>query len=813
MTILLQDLRYALRMLLKSPGFTTIAVLTLALGIGANTTLFSVVNGVILNPLPYPNSGQLIAIYEKNAGLDRAPISYPNFLDWEGASKTFASMAIYRHEDLNLTGTAKPERLNGLMVSAAFFPTLGVQPILGRTFTRDDDHLGAGPVVVLSEGLWKRQFAASPSAVGQTINLRGVAHQIIGVLPPGFAFYGVDRDIYIPIGQWNDPSFLDRRVDMSAHAVGRLQSGVTLAQAHTDVDAIARTLATNYPEADKDVGISLFTLKDDLIGDVQPLLLVLLAAVGFVLLIACANVASLLLARATRRSGEFALRTALGAGRIRVIRQLLTESLLLAGTGGALGLALAFLGTRTVVRLLPATLPRTDQISIDTRVLLFSLSVSLLCGLVFGLLPALKSSRTNLQQVLRQSTQGAGGARHRLQSALVALEVAMALVLLIGAGLMLRTLSALWHVDPGYVPDNAITFSMSLPANAKTSAAETRARLRRFDAAISAIPGVEAVSVTLGSRPMIHDSELPFWIKGQPKPANDNDMPQSMFYLVESGFQRAMGITLQRGRFISAHDDENAPVVVDIDDVFAQKWFPNQNPVGQRIHIAEFDVEAEIIGVVGHVKQWGPGNDAHSPVQAEFYYPFMQLPPKLMLLVADGVAVVLRTHDNPASVMPPVRRAVSATDAGAVIYSVQTMNEVLSNSLAPRRLSMILLAAFAALAVAMSCVGIFGVTSYLIGERTREIGVRMALGAQRSDVLRLVVGQGARMVFLGVLIGIAASLALTRLMSNQLYGVSARDPITFIGVAVVLLIVAVFACYIPARRATTIDPIIALRCE
>ncbi|HMG87201.1 MAG TPA: ABC transporter permease [Terracidiphilus sp.] len=813
MTILLQDLRYALRMLLKSPGFTAIAVLTLALGIGANTTLFSVVNGVLLNPLPYRSPGQLVAIYEKDAALDRAPISYLNFLDWERASKTFASMAIYRHEDYNLTGTAKPERLNGLMVSAGFFPTLGVQPILGRTLTRDDDHAGAAPVVVLSGGFWKRRFAASPDVIGQTITLRGTAYQVIGVLPPGFAFYGVDRDIFTPIGQWTDPSFLDRRVEMSAHAVGRLKPDVTLAQARTDMDSIAHTLALNFPEADKDVGISLTTLKDDLVGDVQPLLLVLLAAVGFVLLIACANVASLLLARATRRSGEFALRTALGAGRIRVIRQLLTESLLIAGVGGALGLVLAFVGTRTVVRLLPAALPRTDQISLDTRVLLFTLSVSLVCGLVFGLLPALKSSRTNLQLVLRQSSQGAGGARHRLQGILVALEVAMALVLLIGAGLMLRTLSALWRVDPGYIPANAITFSMSLPTNAKTSAAETRARLRRFDAAISAIPGVEAVSVTLGSRPMIHDSELPFWIKGQPKPANDNDMPQAMFYLVESGFQRAMGITLQRGRFVSAHDDENTPVVVDIDDVFAQTWFPNQNPVGQHIHIAEFDVEAEIIGVVGHVKQWGPGNDAHSPVQAEFYYPFMQLPPKLMALVADGVAVVVRTHDSAASVMPPVRLAVSETDPGAVIYTVQTMDEVLANSLAPRRLSMILLAAFAMLAVAMSCVGIFGVTSYLIGERTREIGVRMALGARRGDVLRLVVGQGARMVFLGVLVGVAAALALTRLLSNQLYGVGARDPLTFIGVAIVLLVVAVFACYIPARRATRIDPIVALRCE
>jgi predicted permease len=813
MAVLLQDIRYAVRVLLKSPGFTAIAILTLALGIGANTTLFSVVNGVLLNPLPYSRPGQLVAIHEKNAGMDHAPISYPNFLDWERANQTFSSMAIYHHEDYNLTGTAQPERLNGLMVSAAFFPTLGVQPILGRTFTRDDDHPGASPVLVLSGGLWKRRFAASPAVIGQSISLRGTSYEIVGVLPLGFSFYGVDRDLYTPIGQWTDPSFLDRRVDMSAHAVGRLKPGVNLAQARADMDSIAHTLAVNYPEADKDVGISLLSMKDDIVGDVQPLLVVLLAAVGFVLLIACANVASLLLARATRRSGEFALRAALGASRPRVIRQLITESLLLACIGGALGLLLAFFGTRTVIKLLPAALPRAAEISLDLRVLLFTLSISLICGVVFGLLPAIKSTRANLQQVLRQSTQGAGGTRHRLQGILVAVEVSMALVLLVGAGLMLRSLAALWRVNPGYVPSNAITFSMSLPTNAGTTAAGTRARLRRFDAGISSIPGVDAVSVTLGSRPMIHDSELPFWIKGQPKPANDNDMPQAMFYLVESGFQPAMGITLQRGRFVSARDDENAPVVVDIDDVFARTWFPNQNPIGQHIHIAEFDVDAEIVGVVGHVKQWGPGNDARSPVQAEFYYPFMQLPPKLMALVADGVAVVLRTHDDPAAVIVPVRRAVSELDPGAVIYSVQTMNEVLSNSLAPRRLTMLLLAAFAVLAVSMSSIGIFGVTSYLVGERTREIGVRMALGARRSDVLRLVVGQGTRMVFVGVFVGAAAAFGLTRFMSNQLYGVSAHDPLTFIGVAIVLSIVAVFACYIPARRATKIDPIIALRYE
>jgi predicted permease len=813
MAAFVQDLRYALRMLLKARGFTAIALGTLALGIGADTTLFSVVNGVLLNRLPYPDSHQIVALHEKNAGLDRAPISYLNFLDWERMNSTFASIGVYRHEDLNLTGTGRPERVNSLMVSAGFFPTLAIHPILGRLFTRADDHPGASPVVILSNSFWQSTFGSSPDILGKSINLNGAAYTVIGVLPPGFSFYGIDRDAFTPIGQWTDPSFLDRRVDMSAHAIGRLKPGVTLAQARGDMDAIARNLAIAYPEADKAVGISVLSLKDDIVGDVQPILIILLAAVGFVLLIACANVAGLLLARSTRRSSEFAIRSALGASRSRVVRQLLTESILLAGMGGATGFALALAATRTLVSLLPAALPRSTEVSIDTRVLLFTLAVSLVAGIVFGLIPAIKSSATSLQQVLRQSTRGAGGARHRLQGILVSVEVAVALVLLVGAGLMLRSLAALLRVDPGYNPEHAITFSLSLPANAKTTAEETRARLRHFDSAVSSIPGVEAVSVTLGSRPMIHDSELPFWIDGQPRPANDNEMPQAMFYLVESGFQRAMGITLQRGRFITANDNENAPVVVDIDDVFARTYFPNQNPIGQRIHIAEFDTEAQIVGVVGHLKQWGPGNDPHAAIEAQFYYPFMQLPPKLMPLVSTGVAVVLRTHDDPAAIMAPVQNAVSEFDPNAVIYSVETMQEVLSSSLAPRRLFMILLAVFAALALAMSCVGIYGVTAYLVGERTREIGVRMALGARRSDVLRLVLIQGTRMALLGVFAGVAVSLVLTRLLSSQLFGVSAHDPLTFASVALLLLLVAIFACYIPARRAMLVDPIIALRYE
>ena len=813
MNALLQDIRYAVRMLLKSPGFAAIAIVTLALGIGANTALFSVVNGVLLNPLPYPQPSQLVAINERNAGQRNAPISYLNFLDWQRATQTLSSIAIYRHEDFNMTGLSQAQRVNGYMISSDFFSTLGIHPLLGRDFNPGDDHLGAAPVALLSDGFWHRTFGGSPAILGKAIDLNGDNYTVVGVLPPGFSFYGPARDVYVPIGQWTDPSFRDRRVDMSAHAVGRLKPGVTLAQARADMNGVALHLALAYPEADKDVGITLLSMKDDLVGNVRPFLMVLLAAVAFLLLIACANVASLLLARSMRRSGEFAMRAALGASRTRLVRQLLTESLLLAGTGGLLGLLLAVFGTKTIVTLLPAALPRVTDVHVDGRVLLFTLAVSLLGGIVFGLAPALKASHTNLEEVLRQTSRGSGAARHRLQGAFVAVEVALALVLLVGAGLMLRSLAALWRVNPGYNPDHAITFSMSFPANEDTPAAVTRARLRRFDAAMRAIPGVEAVSVTLGSRPMIHDSELPFWIEGRAKPENDNDMPQSMFYLVEQGFLPAMGITLERGRWVTDQDNENTPTVVDIDDVFARTYFPNQNPVGQHIHIAEFDREAEIVGVVGHVKQWGPGNDPKAAIEAQFYYPYMQLPPKLMPLVADGTAVVLRTSDDPQAVMGPVRRAVGEIDPGAVVYAVQTMHGVIDDAFAARRLAMMLLAAFAALALGLACVGIYGAISYLVGDRTREIGVRMALGAQRGDVLRLVLGQGARMALLGVALGIVGALALTRLMASELYGVSAHDPLTFAAVAAMLILVALAACAAPARRAMRVDPMVALRCE
>lgn len=808
---LIADLRYAARLLKQSPAFTAIAVLTLALGIGATTALFSVVNGVLLNPLAYPHSDRLVVMYGRIAGLDSAVVEYPNFLDWQRDSRSFASMAAYRNEDYNFIGNGEGERLSGYMVSASFFETLGALPALGRTFRVDDDQIGAAPVVVLSGGFWKRKFGSSPEVIGRPIILNGTAYTIVGVMPDTFSLYGNMRDIYTPIGQWNDPSFRDRRISVGAHTIGRLVPGVTIAQAQAEMEEIARNLAVAFPEADAGHTIKLVSMKEDLVGKVEPLLLVLLAAVGFLMLIACANVANLLLARSVARSREFAIRSALGASAARMIRQLLTESILLSAVAGALGLLLAYGGLKTLLKTLPAGLPRIGEVSLDAKVLLFSLGLSLVTGVIFGLAPALKATGTNLEEIMKQSGRGSSGFRHRLQGTFVAGEIALALVLLVGAGLMVRTLGALWRVDPGFNPSHAITFSLAMPATSNTSSAETRARLRNFDDKVRSIPGVEAVSVTLGSRPMIHDSALPFWIEGEAKPAHDSEMPAATFFLVESGFREAMGITLLRGRFVTDQDNENTPIVADIDNNFARMYFPGEDPIGKHINLTQFNVQAEIVGIVGHVKQYALDVDPPGAIQAQFFYPFMQTPEKIMPLVAKAVAVVLRTHGEPAAIMGQVRETVREIDPREVIYNVQTMDEVVATSYAARRLTMILLTGFAALAFMLACVGIYGVVSYLVGQRTQEIGIRMALGAQHRDIMILVLGEGAMMASIGALLGLGASLMLTRLMAKQLFGVSAHDPVTYASVALVLMLVAMAACFVPARRAARIDPMNALR--
>jgi predicted permease len=816
METFLQDIRYGIRMVVKSPGFAAIAILTLALGIGANTALFSVVNGVLLNPLPYEQPDRLVAIYAKTKEFAHSSISYPNFLDWVREQHSFSSLAAFRPEDYNLTGMGEPERVKAEMVSAEFFTVLGVNPVVGRIFHHEEDQVGAQPVALISGGFWKRKFGSSPDAMGKTLVLNGVGYTIVGVIPADFRYQSGNfhqSDVYVPLGQWNDTTFRDRRTGMGMDAVARLKPGVTLDQAHADMDAVAQHLAQIYPEADKDSGIALIPLKQDVVGDIQPFLLVLLAAVGFVLLIACVNVANLLLARSTGRTREFAIRSALGAGPGRVIRQLLTESLVLAFVGGCLGLLLAAWGTRAAIRILPDALPRAESVHIDFRVLLFTLAASVLAGIFFGLAPALKTSRADIHETLKEGGRGSSGARHRLQGTFVVVEMAMALVLLVGAGLMIRSLAKLWSVSPGFNPRFAANFSFSHPRTLGATPDAIRASMRQLHDAVSAVPGVQATSLSVGSTPMSGDSELPFWIEGQPKPATTSEMKAALFYAVESDYLKAMGTPLIRGRFLTPADNEHSPFVIVIDEEFARLYFAGQDPIGQRVNFALFDKPAEIVGIAGHVKQWGLDENNQAPVRAQFYFPIWQIPDQFMPLLARGVQFVVRTQGLPSTEMGPIRQAIEKISPEMVLYDTQTLEEVISDSLAARRFSMILLGIFAALAMVLSCVGIYGVISYLAGQRTHEIGIRIALGGQRRDVLRLILGRGAKMALVGVAAGIVGSLALTRLMAKLLFGVSAYDPLTFLGVATLLILVALAACYIPARRAMRVDPIVALRHE
>jgi len=818
MESLIQDLKYAARVLLKSPGFVLIAVLTLALGIGANTALFSVVNGVLLRPLPFPRPNELVLVSEKTANFESSSISYPNFQDWRRSNASFASIVAYRNDDFSITGSGEAERVRVGMVSAGFFEMLGVNPTRGRLFTADEDRKGIAPVALISTGLWQRKFGSAPDIVGKRITMNGDSYTVIGVIPASFHLestnFSNDKDVFVPIGGDTDPLFHERDVHPGTRAIGRLKPGLTLAAAQADMDQIANNLALQYPDADKGAGISLVPLKKDIVGDVQPFLWVLLGAVGFVLLIACVNVANLQLARATTRSREFAIRAALGASQSRVIRQLLTESVLLGLAGGALGLLLAAWGTQAALKVLPETLPRAQDVGVDGRVLIFTLVASLVAGVLFGLAPALKISRPNLQEALKESGRGASGARHRAQGVFVVIEMAMALVLLIGAGLMIRSLLDLWNVNPGFNPNGVLTFAVSLAPSLGANAATSRNAIREMDEKLKSIPSVESVSSTGGALPMNGDNELPFWLGGQPKPADQSQMKQSLFYMAEPDYLSAMGIPLHRGRFFTQDDNENSPPVIVIDESFAREYFPNEDPIGKRINISIIGTEPEVVGVVGHVKHWGldVDGDAKHPILAQAYLPFMQIPDQFWSGPPQS-EVVVRTKGSPAGMVPAIRDAIEKMNGENVMYETKPLEQIVADSLAARRFSMILLGVFAALALLLSSIGIYGVISYVVGQRTHEIGIRMALGAQRSHVLRLMLGEGMKMALLGVAIGIAAALGLAQLMTKMLFGVSAADPITFCAVALVLASIALTACYIPARRAMRVDPMVALRYE
>jgi predicted permease len=814
---LLQDLRFGARVLRKNPGFTLVAVLTLALGIGANSAIFSVVNGVLLNPLPYPHPEQLVTLHQNKANFEFGSISYPNFRDWQKDNRSFSSMAISRRFAFSLTGLGEAEQVRARFISSGFFSTVGVNPVLGRDFAPGEDEIGAAPIALISAGFWKRKYAASPDVLGKSLTLDGRNYTIVGVVPANFDLFLRTMqvaELYVPIGQWNNPMLPKRGAGLGVHGIGRLKPGVSIEQARADMGEVSRNLAAAFPDDNKGVSASLIPLRQDMLGDVQPILLVLSAAVAFVLLIACVNVASLLLARSTGRSREFAIRSALGAGQGRILRQLLTESILLALAGGALGLALAGWGTQVAVKHLPADLPRAAGIGLDAHVLIFSAVVSLLAGILFGLAPALKTRTPELQQTLKEGGRGASNTRHRAQSVFVVVEMAMALVLLIGAGLMIRTMTHLWNIDPGFHPKNVLTFSISLPPTMmKASPDAIRAAARELDTRLAATPGVAAMAQTWEALPLGNDDEKLFWLDGQPKPASQHEMNWTIDYVVGPDYLQTMSIPLRRGRFFTAQDNERAPLVVVIDDVFARKYFGGENPVGKGIVFNDIGKRAEIVGVAGHVIQWGLDSDETEPLRAQVYIPCMQMPDAYMAMVPSGIGFVARAANATSGLLDSIRSTSREISNQQVVYAAQTMDQIISDSLAARRYSMILLGIFAALALLLSSVGIYGVISYLVGQRTQEIGIRVALGARRWDVLRLVLSHSVNMAALGVVIGVVGSLALTRLMSKMLYGVSASDPMTFCAVAALLTLVAVSASYIPARRAMRVDPIVALRYE
>jgi predicted permease len=805
------DVCFGVRALRKNPAFTVVAVLTLALGIGANTAIFSVVESVVLAPLPYPNPDRLVMVSESRPNLKQLAISYPDFEDWQRNARSFAQMAAVAWHDYDLTSPGTAEHLNGMEVSSGFFTTLGVKPVLGRDFSPAEDQPQGTPAAIISDRLWKDRFASSPQALGKSVIMAGVAFTIIGVLPPRFRLW-TDADVYTPLGQ-EEPLFYNDRTIHGIVGIARLKDGLTMGQAEGEMRAIQENLDHLYPAADRNLGIDIVPLKQSVVGNAGQTLLFLLGAVGIVLVIACTNVVNLLLARSAARTREFAIRAALGASRARMLRQLLTESVLLALAGGVLGLGLAKLGVSLVLAAVPVGLPRADRVGVNLPVLFFAFGISLAVGILFGLAPALKSSYIDLQASLKAGDRGSTGTHSRGQSALVVVQMSLTLVLLVGAGLLLRTIRDLWNVDPGFNTHHVITFRVGLSPSLTQTASSTRIAYRQLLDRIRGIPGIQAADFTNIVPLSERDNGGPFWVGAQ-ESTSIQDAPHALYFETGPEYLQTMNIRLLRGRFFTAADtSESAPVIV-IDSVLAHTYFAGKDPVGQSITIAHWRT-ARVIGVVGHVRHWGlddPGT--YNPSQ--IYISFYQLPDQWVPVFAKSLSIAVRTPLDVATAMSAIKNVVYGAGKDQPVYNVQTMQQVVSDSMASQRLPMILLTAFAVLALLLASVGIYGVMSYSVAVRVQEIGIRMALGAERRDVLRMVIAQGLGLTVAGLLIGAVGALLLARLLSTfsrLLYGVPTSDPLTFMAVSLVLVGVSVLACYFPARRASHINPMVAFRCE
>jgi putative ABC transport system permease protein len=804
MEILLQDLRYGIRMLRQKPSFTLIVVLALAIGIGANTAIFSVVNAILLRPLPYKNADRISMIWMDNPklGVSQDWHPYPNYMDYKEQSESYEDMAAFNDRSFNLTGTGDPVRVVGVWATASLFSVLGVEPALGHTFTEAEEEPGKDLVVVLSNGLWQRRFGGDPGIIGQPINMNGVNRTVLGVMPASFTFPEKKTELWVPLAI--SPQRKQNRNAISFKAVGRLKPGVTIAQARSNMGAIAKRLDDQYSKSG--YGVNLVPLHDQETGTVRPALLVLLGAVAFVLLIACANVANLLLARAALREREVAIRVALGAGRARIVRQVLTESALLSLAGGAAGLLLAVWGLKVLVALSPADIPRLDQTAIDGPVLAFTLAVSLITGLIFGIAPALQSSKSDpnesLKEGARGSTGGVGG--RRVRNLLVVSEIALSLILLIGAGLLIKSFMRLQQFEFGFNPDNLLTMRIQLPGSKYRDGKQVVGFYQQLIERMEAVPGVQSVGAIHGIFIDDTPNSTNFSIEGRPVPTGADAIEVPLDSISPSYF-RVIGIPLLRGREFDNRDVQGAPLVVIINDTFARRFFPDEDPVGKRFVYGTPDPRSPwitIVGVVGDMRRTG----FDRPVRPETFLPEAQNPDNALTIVA-------RTGSDPASFAGALRNEVWAIDKDQSVYDIKTMHQTLSEMMSQRRFNMLLLGLFAAVALTLAAVGIYGVISYSVTQRSHEIGIRIALGAQSRDVLKMVVGQGMVLAGVGVSIGLIAAFALTQLMSSLLFGVSAADPITFALISLLLTGVALVACLVPARRATKVDPMVALRYE